>query len=147
VTGRRWALVGLLLVALIGTTGADAEGKRAAAELGNLDRRTSETSYRSAVADGAAEVLDARGFRLSRPLRCHNLWSGDRLDTSCEGTTANGRPVLVLGSSAGIDQPNPQQDYRLSVGGEQVWQGTCLGDGCRVSGGARRQPGISSTRA
>lgn len=145
-SGRRRVLSALagLLVALavvactapgqVSTLGRrlDVDSQRAATHLGNLDRRTSETSYRTAVTHGASEVFAAHGVRLSRPLKCRSVRSTDRIDTTCSSTTVGGRPVLVRGSSDGIDQPNPEQHYRLSVGGEQVWQGSCLGAGCRL---------------
>lgn len=144
--GRRRALSALagLLVSLavvacaapgrVSTLGRrlDVESQRAATNLGDLDRRTSETSYRTAVAHGASRVFAAHGVRLSRPLRCQSVRFGDRIDTTCSGATVDGRPVLVRGSGDEIDQPNPKQHYRLSVGGEPLWQGSCLGAACRV---------------
>jgi hypothetical protein len=131
VTRTRLVLSGLLLGALVlGMAGA---GGRVFREITSLNHQTSDTAYRTAVADGGSAVLRSSGVVLRRPLTCSPL---DRIGTgdviTCRGITSQGLPVVVSGRVGGAAGQDPQQEYLVSVGDRRLWQGTCLGPSCRL---------------
>jgi hypothetical protein len=139
----RWRLFALLVLATVSVSGwlaragvaavprdVRAGAQRTTREIAHLDHRTSETSYRAAVADGGARLLARQGRRLQQPLRCASTWTDGRTSITCRGRTTSEEEVILTGTVQGNQRPDPQQSYQLSVDRRQVWQGTCLGENC-----------------
>lgn len=108
-------------------------------------QRISESSYRKAVANGAAEELEARGVELREAPACTppetrpetRPGPGSVLRVTCTARTRAGEPVTVSGVVRRADAPRPRETYVVTVGGREVLRKDCLGSGCRRTPGDR----------
>lgn len=104
-------------------------------------QRISESSYRKAVANGAAEELEARGVELREAPACTppetRPGPGSVMRVTCTARTRAGEPVTVSGVVRRADAPRPRETYVVTVGGREVLRKDCLGSGCRRTPGDR----------
>ncbi|WP_018351121.1 hypothetical protein [Longispora albida] len=81
-----------------------------------------EGSYRNAVAVRSGKALADVGVPVRGRLHCTSTspdnWSTVR--TSCEGHTADGRPITVEGVAELASTPAPREQYVISVAGHIV---------------------------
>ncbi|WP_131737109.1 hypothetical protein [Actinomadura roseirufa] len=94
-------------------------------------RYKTQSALRKSLAVTAAAELQARGLKLSAPLKCADLpgWTKQKLRASCTGTTTDKRDVRVLGSG---ERKTHKTYYTILVGGHPVVENVlCLGADCR----------------
>jgi hypothetical protein len=97
--------------------------------------RISDGAYRTAVTDGSIRELKEHGIRLDGRPDCSSPKSrpGSVVVIDCTGRTAGGEPVVVTGRTTAAESAHPRERYVITVGGRQVIDKDCLGQGCRSS--------------
>ncbi len=87
-------------------------------------------ALRRALPVTAAAELHKHGVQLGAPLRCTDLpgWTKKKMRVSCTGTTADRKPVEVIGTG---EQESSKNNYTILVGGRPVVENAdCLGADC-----------------
>ncbi|MFD0901658.1 hypothetical protein [Actinomadura sediminis] len=90
-----------------------------------------QAQMREAMPAMAAAELERRGVTLAGPLTCEGVpgWTEQRLRVSCTGTTADKKPVKVVGSG---QMETQDSYYTILVDGRPLVENvSCIGDDCR----------------
>ncbi|MFV2175338.1 hypothetical protein ACFHW2_03875 [Actinomadura sp. LOL_016] len=90
-----------------------------------------QAQLQKAMPSMAAAELRTRGVTLAGPLTCEDVpgWTQQRMRVSCTGTTADKKPVKILGSG----QIETQDSYyTILVDGRPLVENVpCIGAGCQ----------------
>jgi hypothetical protein len=95
-------------------------------------RHKTQAALRTAVPALAAAELQSRGHSLSGPLKCRDMpgWTRRKLRVQCAGTTADRKPVEVIGAAEHV---GAQEFFTILVDGRPLVQNVpCLGPDCRA---------------
>ncbi len=95
----------------------------------------SAASYRNAVERGLEGELAQRGVALAQRPDCRadgaeRISSGEGFTARCAVSTVDGVPVSLEGAVTGAGTPGQRENYRVSLGGPELFQADCLGAGC-----------------
>ncbi|WP_084550427.1 hypothetical protein [Actinomadura rifamycini] len=129
-TRKKAALLGAGMAALLVVGGVAAAAIVLLTGGKELPYKT-QAQMRDAMPAMAAAELERRGVTLAGPLTCDGVpgWTEQRLRVSCTGTTADKKPVEVLGSG---QMETQDSFYTILVDGRPlVENAACIGDGCR----------------
>jgi hypothetical protein len=93
-------------------------------------RYPTQAALRGSLAGTAAAELRARGIALGTKLTCTDIsgWSEPRMRAGCHGSTADKRPVQVIGT--GEDSTKTHHFTILVDGRPVVENAACLGPDC-----------------